>query len=110
MYAYTNKSFRAIASAEDLLPGESFSEDVPQSVLLEIKKQEVRTERSERLRSSDWTQLPDNSLSGIEKAAWATYRQLLRSVPQQSGFPTDVEWPSTPQHSEDAGDELPEQS
>jgi len=28
--------------------------------------------------------------------AWKTYRQALRDVPTQSGFPTDVTWPVEP--------------
>ena len=28
--------------------------------------------------------------------AWRTYRQLLRDVPAQSGFPTNITWPSEP--------------
>jgi hypothetical protein len=56
----------------------------------------VRAERSRLLHKSDWTQLIDNSL-GDKRTAWATYRQLLRDIPQQEGFPLNVVWPTPPQ-------------
>jgi len=33
----------------------------------------------------------------MDQAAWATYRQALRDVPQQAGFPSDINWPTTPE-------------
>lgn len=53
--------------------------------------QSVRLMRDERLAKSDYTQVAD---SPVDKAAWATYRQALRDVPAQAGFPWDVQWPS----------------
>ena len=31
-----------------------------------------------------------------QMSAWAQYRALLRNVPQQEGFPTEVVWPEKP--------------
>jgi hypothetical protein len=56
----------------------------------------VREERSRKLAESDWTRLDDNGLSVEKKSAWAAYRQALRDVPSQPGFPWSVNWPSTP--------------
>jgi hypothetical protein len=53
----------------------------------------VRAQRNHLLAASDWTQIPD---APVDQAAWATYRQALRDVPQQSGFPDDVAWPPKP--------------
>jgi hypothetical protein len=53
----------------------------------------VRTRRDELLTRCDWTQLPD---SPVDKQAWADYRQALRDVPSQSGFPYSVVWPEEP--------------
>lgn len=61
---------------------------------LENQGQNVRLMRDRKLSESDWTQLGD--YSGQNKEAWVAYRQLLRDVPQQSGFPWNVEWPSKP--------------
>lgn len=57
----------------------------------------VRTQRTEKLRDCDWTQLDDTPMSNIQKAGWATYRQALRDVPEQAGFPWEVEWPVQPE-------------
>lgn len=54
---------------------------------------QVRTDRNARLSACDWTQLPD---AGVNSAAWAVYRQALRDLPQQAGFPWTVTWPSQP--------------
>ena len=54
----------------------------------------VRADRDRRLAESDWTQgkdIPD-SIS----TPWATYRQALRDLPDQEGFPWTVTWPEKP--------------
>lgn len=56
----------------------------------------VRAKRNDLLVMSDWTQLADAPVTAEQKAAWATYRQALRDVPQQAGFPWDVVWPTKP--------------
>lgn len=55
-----------------------------------------RSVRNDLLAASDWTQMPDSPLSASAKAQWATYRQSLRDVPEQSGFPDDITWPTEP--------------
>lgn len=54
----------------------------------------VRGERDQKLREADWTVLPDAPIT--DEQAWRDYRQALRDVPQQDGFPHDVTWPTTP--------------
>lgn len=54
----------------------------------------VKAERDKLLLESDWTQLPDVPLTN--KAEWAAYRQELRDIPEQSGYPTNVVWPVAP--------------
>ncbi len=53
----------------------------------------VRAERNYKLAACDWTQLADSS---ADKGSWAAYRQALRDVTAQSGFPWDVTWPVEP--------------
>jgi len=53
----------------------------------------VRTERNAKLAETDWTQIIDST---ADKAAWATYRQALRDITTQAGFPLTVEWPVQP--------------
>lgn len=51
--------------------------------------------RNNILAQSDWTQLSDVPLE--TKQAWAAYRQQLRDVTSQSGYPFNVIWPMPPQ-------------
>jgi len=53
----------------------------------------MRDQRGEKLKDSDWTQVAD---APVDKAAWATYRQALRNVPAQAGFPWTITWPDAP--------------
>lgn len=53
-------------------------------------------QRLDLLYLSDWTQIPNNPLTTEQQAAWATYRQELRDIPQQSGYPFNVIWPVPP--------------
>lgn len=54
----------------------------------------VRSSRSDKLKDSDWTQVED---APVDKAAWATYRQELRDITTQAGFPWTVVWPTQPE-------------
>ena len=62
----------------------------------EAKANEVRQRRNELLADCDWTQLPDAPLDADAKLAWQLYRETLRMVPEQAGFPWNVEWPPLP--------------
>ena len=53
----------------------------------------VRTSRNDKLAECDWTQLADST---ADKPTWATYRQSLRDVTAQDGFPWNVTWPEAP--------------
>jgi len=55
---------------------------------------EVRAKRNQLLSSSDWTQVID---APVDQAAWATYRQALRDISAQAGFPATVVWPTQPE-------------
>jgi hypothetical protein len=63
---------------------------------LEIKKLSILSQRNYLLTLSDWTQVSDNPISGEKKAAWAAYRQELRDISTQPGFPDTVTWPERP--------------
>ena len=53
----------------------------------------VRAPRTEKLEDCDWTQIADST---ADKTAWATYRQALRDITGQAGFPWTITWPETP--------------
>jgi hypothetical protein len=61
--------------------------------LLSGQSNAVRQERNQKLLASDWTQVDD---APVNKAAWATYRQALRDITSQSGFPLTVTFPDAP--------------
>jgi hypothetical protein len=52
--------------------------------------------RDQLLQASDWTQIPNSPLTAEQQAVWATYRQALRDVPQQTEFPLSIVWPIPP--------------
>jgi hypothetical protein len=54
----------------------------------------VRADRNKRLTDTDWTQLADAPVNSV---AWSNYRQALRDVPSQDGFPFNVNWPAQPE-------------
>jgi len=56
------------------------------------QKADVRAERDQLLQATDWQALSDNTMA----EAMTTYRQALRDVPDQDGFPFDVVWPTKP--------------
>ena len=57
-------------------------------------KAEIRADRDKLLSQSDWTQVAG---APVDQAAWANYRQALRDIPNQEGFPTNVAWPAKPE-------------
>jgi len=65
----------------------------PDERQLEQEADEARTQRDALLSQSDWTQVPD---APVDQTAWAEYRQALRDLPQQAGFPTEITWPQIP--------------
>ncbi len=56
----------------------------------------MRARRNKALAASDWTQLPDAPIPAARKKLAAAYRQDLRDIPEQSGFPGDITWPVAP--------------
>jgi len=53
----------------------------------------ARTQRNALLTASDYTQLAD---SPRDKQSWAVYRQALRDITGQVGFPETIVWPVAP--------------
>lgn len=56
------------------------------------KGEEVRSERNQLLSETDWMAGSDVTMSD----EWRTYRQALRDIPSQEGFPNTVTWPTKP--------------
>lgn len=61
-----------------------------------IQENSIKSERDSLLYKSDWTQIPNNPLTVEKQNEWAVYRQSLRDVTSQSGYPFNVVWPTQP--------------
>ena len=56
----------------------------------------MRADRNRRLAESDWATKPDVPMAEATRAAWLAYRQALRDVTAQAGFPDAIQWPDAP--------------
>lgn len=63
---------------------------------VEERAASVRADRDARLAACDWTQVDDTPIGNAKKLAWANYRQSLRDLPSQEGFPFNIVWPVKP--------------
>lgn len=95
MFAITETCCRAVIADMAIAPGETRVDSLPAALLTKIRGKQMKSERSQRLRSTDWTQMADAPLTAPEKLAWGVYRQALRDLPALPGFP-DVAWSQQP--------------
>ena len=56
----------------------------------------VRTARDDKLKECDWVVIKNLELNANIPGAWEVYRQALRDIPAQSGFPWTITWPTQP--------------
>jgi hypothetical protein len=56
-------------------------------------EEQIRSKRNSLIASTDWWAASDLTMTAEQTA----YRQALRDVPDQSGFPTNVTWPTNPE-------------
>jgi hypothetical protein len=109
MYAITEAGYRAVDEGMPLAPGETRVEELPAALLTRIRADQMKFERSQRLRTTDWTQMDDAPLTTAKKLEWGAYRKLLRDLPSVIGFP-NVPWPQPPANTDGAADGVPGQS
>jgi hypothetical protein len=87
------------ANTNELNKVEDLNQPIAQDPIIYTDQEKlafVRLQRDKRLLDCDWTQLSDTPAS-INKEAWATYRQLLRDLPNQSDLNLDMpNWPLPP--------------
>jgi hypothetical protein len=55
----------------------------------------TKQERNILLLESDFINFPDACVLNVQE--WLEYRQALRDVPQQAGFPKEINWPERPE-------------
>lgn len=71
------------------------SEDQYQSNV-NLQKQAVKADRDRMIASTDWIVTKSVEAGTPIPEAWSTYRQALRDIPSQEGFPFNVVWPARP--------------
>ena len=69
---------------------------VPEPTVQELAYM-VRSQRDAKLSDTDYLVVPDYPISPEDLEAVKVYRQALRDIPEQSGFPKNVQWPVEPQ-------------
>lgn len=60
------------------------------------KKYEIIQRRNNLLNDSDYLMMVDYPISDEKKQEIKVYRQALRDIPQQDGFPDNIVWPDKP--------------
>lgn len=78
-----------IAKAE-AYNGELTVETIPMTA------EEARAKRDKLLAETDWTQVLDSPIDAETREAHRAYRQALRDIPEQEGFPDTITWPELP--------------
>lgn len=90
---FTNYETHWIKGKDLIYREEVLSAVENQDAKAEHAARNVRSRRDSMLAETDWTQLADSTIDDASMVLWQSYRQALRDIPQQAGFPLDVEWP-----------------
>ena len=83
--------------------GKTFKSDeqTPEEIF-EIRMDQLRKIRNSLLNETDWTAIPDNDLSWLEKRKWRKYRKQLRNFPidaerqLKNNVYCKIVWPTKP--------------
>lgn len=96
-FSYESDENNVLIWSADKPEGVTFQsvKDAKAKVISDRKAAEARSQRDLLLAETDYTQMPDAPVTDVQ--AWADYRQALRDVPEQSGFPDTIDWPVKPE-------------
>jgi hypothetical protein len=96
-------------ATQKLIPADPYIEDgwcytvvvadkTPEEIQADLDSQaaKARAQRDRLLSDTDWTQVLD---APVNRTDWAVYRQNLRDIPSQPGFPLEINWPTPPNNS-----------
>tara|TARA_R110001592_G_C13080944_1_gene742629 strand:+ start:1193 stop:1471 length:279 start_codon:yes stop_codon:yes gene_type:complete len=78
-------------TAEELAEEQALEEAEEARIIAELPN-DIRAGRDRLLAKTDWMSGSDVTMSD----EWRTYRQALRDIPSQSGFPNTITWPVEP--------------
>jgi len=66
------------------------------AVTTEANMMEARAKRDRLLADSDWVTIRATDTGTAVPTEWQTYRQALRDITEQTGFPENIDWPQEP--------------
>ena len=66
-------------------------------LIAEQPAKEARAKRDRLLTESDWVTIRATDTGDPVSTEWQTYRQALRDIPEQTGFPEEIDWPQEPE-------------
>jgi hypothetical protein len=69
---------------------------VVEELPLEQAERNIRSRRDNLLQETDWIVIKSYERGENIPAEWELYRQALRDITAQAGFPYSVEWPTKP--------------
>ena len=94
-----NEKYQSIVRLDPVPEGDSVVYEITTMTdeeKLEVDSDEARSIRNVRLEETDFIMFTDSPFTDEQKAQWAIYRQELRDVTNQDGFPSDITWPVRP--------------
>jgi len=94
-----NEDFDTLIWYDESISSPSESNVADMSILLEkeFSCNEVRIKRDRLLTDTDWVVTKASETDDSVPTEWKTYRQALRDITEQSGFPDNVIWPPRPE-------------
>ena len=63
----------------------------------EAAVESARAERDRLLTESDWVTIRATDTGNPVPTEWLDYRQALRDITEQTGFPEEIDWPQEPE-------------
>jgi len=76
---------------------ESLVEAEVARLIAEQPAKEARAKRDRLLTESDWVTIRATDTGTPVPTEWQTYRQALRDITEQTGFPENIDWPEKPE-------------
>jgi len=75
---------------------EEWTDPLPVGEALPEQYEKVRKQRDALISESDWRVVRATETGIAMSQEWIDYRQALRDIPTQAGFPNTVTWPVEP--------------
>jgi pyruvate kinase len=84
------------ANGNAVVIDEALVEAEVERLIAEEPAKEARAKRDRLLADSDWVTIRATDTGNPVPTEWQTYRQALRDITEQTGFPENIEWPQEP--------------